>query len=50
MTTYCITNVTVNLQYGALQITYNIRRIKRYKLDTNFEYYYSINMYEAVNI
>ena len=37
--TYCFTNVTVNLQCGAIQVKYNIRSIKSYKLDTQFEYF-----------
>ena len=32
--TQCFTNVTVNLKCGAIQIEYNIRCIKPYKLDT----------------
>ena len=32
--TQCFTNGTVNLQYGATQIKYNIRRIKPCKYDT----------------
>ena len=35
--TQCFTNVTVNLQCGAIQIKYNIRRTKPYKLDTTVE-------------
>ena len=47
--TQCFTNVTVNLQCGAIKIRYNIRRIKPYKSDTKVEDYNSINMYDAVN-
>ena len=42
--TQCFTNGMVMLQYGAIQITYNIRRIKPYKSDTKVEYYNSKNM------
>ena len=35
--TQCFTNVTVNLQYGATKIRYNIRRIKPYRSDTKVE-------------
>ena len=48
--THCFTNGTVNLQCGAIQIKYNIRRIKPYKSDTKVENSNSINMYDAVNI
>ena len=48
--TQCFTNGTVNLQHDVIQIKYNIRRIKPYKLDTTVEYFNSINMYDAVNI
>ena len=40
----------VNLQYGAVQIKYNINRNNPYKLDTKVEDYNSINMYDGVNI
>ena len=50
MITQCFTNGIVNLQYGAIKIKYNIRRIKPYKSDTKVEDYNSINMYDAVNI
>ena len=33
----CWTNGTVTLQYGAIKSKYNIRRIKPYTYDTNFE-------------
>ena len=48
--TWCFTNGTVNLQYGPTKITYNIRQIKQYKLDTKVEDYNSINLHDAVNI
>ena len=32
--TQCFNNGTVNLQYGVVQIKYNIRGIKPYKSDT----------------
>ena len=44
------TNGTVNLQYGATQIMYNIRRIKPYKSYTKVEDFISINMSDEVNI
>ena len=37
VTTQCFTNVTVSLQFSAIQINYNIRCIKLYKLDTKVE-------------
>ena len=37
--THCFTNGTAKFQYGATQITYNIRHIKPYKLDTKVEDY-----------
>ena len=46
----CFTYGTVNLKYGATQITYNIRRIKPYKLDNKVEDFYSINISDKVNI
>ena len=48
--TQCFTNGTINLQYGATQIKYNIRRTKPYKLDTKAGDYDSINMYDTVSI
>ena len=48
--TQCFTNGTVNLQYGVIQIKYNIRRINPYRLDTKVEDYNSIHMYDAFNI
>ena len=48
--TRCFTNSTVLLQCGAIQIMYNIRRIKPYKSDTKFEDFNPKNMYDAVNI
>ena len=48
--TQCFTNGTVLLQYGAIQITYNIRRIKPYKYDTKVGDFNSKNMDDAVNI
>ena len=48
--TQCFHNGTVELQYGAIQITYNIRHINPYKLDTKVEYSNSKNMYDTVNI
>ena len=47
--THCFTNGTVMLQCGAIQITYNIRRINPNKLDTRVEDYNLINIYDAVN-
>ena len=44
------TNGTVMLQCGAIQITYNIRRINPYKSDTKVEYFNPKNMDDAVNI
>ena len=44
--TQCFTNGMVNLQCGAIQIKYNIRRINSYKVED----YNSINMYDSVNI
>ena len=35
----CFTNGTLKLQCATIQITYNIRRIRPYKLDTKVEYY-----------
>ena len=48
--TWCFTNVTINLQCGAIQITYNICRINPYKYDTNVEDYNPKNMSDDVNI
>ena len=48
--TQCFTNSTVNLQYGATQIKYNMRRINTYKLDNKVEDSNSINMSDVVNI
>ena len=48
--TQCFTNGTVNLQCGAIQIKYNIHRIKPYKSDTKVEDLNSINMDDSVNI
>ena len=50
MITQCFANGAVNVQGGAIQIKYNIRSIKPYKLDTKVEYFNSINMDDAVNI
>ena len=46
----CFTNGTVNLQCGAIQIKYNILRIKPYKSDTKDKDFNSKNMDDAVNI
>ena len=35
--TQCLTNGTVELQYGAIKVRYNIRRIKLYKYEKNIE-------------
>ena len=35
--TQCWTNGMVTLQYGAIKIEYNIRRIQPYTYDTNIE-------------
>ena len=48
--TQCFTNGTVMLQYGAIKITYNIRRIKPYKFDTKIECFNTKNMDDNVNI
>ena len=48
--TQCFTNGTVILQYGATEIRYNIRCIKRYKSDTKVENSNSINMSDDVSI
>ena len=48
--TPCFTKGTVTLQCGAIQITYNIRRIKPYKSDTKVDDSNVINMYDAFNI
>ena len=48
--TQFFTNGTVKLQCGVIQITYNIRRINPYKLDTKVEDSISINMSDSVNI
>ena len=48
--TQCFTNGMVNLQCGAIQIKYDIRRINPNKSDTKVEDNNSINMYDAVNI
>ena len=48
--TRCFTNGAVKLQYGAIQITYNIRLIKLYKSDTKVEGSSSINIYDGVRI
>ena len=37
VTTQCFTNGTVELQYGAIKVRYNIRRIKLYKYEKNIE-------------
>ena len=50
MITQCLTNGTLNLKYGAIEISYNIRHIKQYKSDTKVEYFNSINLDDAVNI
>ena len=46
----CFTNGMVNLQCGAVQTKYIIRRIKPYKSDTKVEDYISKNMSDNVNI
>ena len=50
MTAQCFANGTVNLQCGAIQIKYNIRRINPYKYDTKVENASPNNVYEDVNI
>ena len=50
MITQCFTNVTVNLQCGAIKIRYNIRRIKPYKSDTKVDDYNYKNMSDNVRI
>ena len=50
MITQCFTNITVMLQCGAIQITYNIRPNKPYKSDTKIEDYNSKNMSDDVRI
>ena len=46
----CFTNGKVMLQYGAINISYNIRCIKPYKHDTKVEGLNPKNMDDAVNI
>ena len=46
----CWANGTVLLQYGMIEIRYNIRHIKPYKYDTNVEYIKPENMNDDVNI
>ena len=46
----CFTNITVNLQCGAIKINYNTRRIKPYKPDTKFEDSNSKNMSDDFSI
>ena len=46
----CFTNGTVNLQCGAVQIKYNIRRIKSSKSDTKLDIFSSKNMSDDINI
>ena len=46
----CFTNETVNLQCGAVQIQYNIRRINLYKSDTKCKEMSSKNMSDDFNI
>ena len=48
--TQCFNNFTVMLQFGAIQITYNIRRIKPYKSDTKVGDYNSKIMSDDVSI
>ena len=48
--TQCFTNVTINLQYGAKDIRYIIRRIKPYKSDTQVEDFIFKNMSDDVSI
>ena len=48
--TKCFTNGTVMLQYGTVQMTYNIRCIKPYKSDTKFEYFNPKNIDDTVNV
>ena len=48
--TQCFTNGTVNLQYCATQITYNICCINPSKSDTKVGDFDSINMFDEVNI
>ena len=50
VTTQCFNNRTINLQYGATQIKYNICRINPYKLDTEVEDFNSKNMSDEVNV
>ena len=50
VTTQYFTNGTVMLKYGVTQITYNIHRIKPYKLDTKIEYFNSKNMSDKFNV
>ena len=46
----CFTNGEVKLQYVATEITYNIRRIKPYKSDTNVDDINPENMYDNFNV
>ena len=48
--TQFLTNGTVTLQYGTIQIRHNIHWIKPYKPDTNVKGIYPENMCDAVNI
>ena len=50
MIIHFFTNGTVNLQYVATEIIYNIRRIKLYKSDTKVEDFNSKNMSDGFNI
>ena len=48
--THYFSNGTVNLLCGALQIKYNIRRIKPHKSDTKVDHFSQKNMSDDVNI
>ena len=48
--TQFLTNVTVMLPYGVIQITYNIRHIKPYKPNTKVEDFNPKNTDDSVNI
>ena len=50
MITNTFTDGTVMLQYGSIQITYIIGRIKPYKSDTKVEYFNPKKMDDAINI
>ena len=48
--TQCFTNGRVNLRCGAVQMKYNIHRIKPYEYDTKVDDFSSKNMSDDVKI